>query len=235
MIMNLQQNLYQIKQLIKQYELDFSREPGSVLLLAVSKQQSIEAISQLFHLGVTHFGESYFQEAQQKINALKNMPICWHFIGPIQSNKTKGIATSFNWVHSVSRLKIAQHLNEYRPPHLAPLNICLQINLVNEKTKSGVPPEYAAELAFAASQLPHLNLRGLMTIPPPQQDTETQYDLFMQLNQLMHTLNQELRLNMDTLSMGMSDDLVSAIKAGASIVRVGRALFGERQKQNDAI
>ncbi|AWN73775.1 YggS family pyridoxal phosphate-dependent enzyme [Legionella anisa] len=228
--MSLQQNLYQIKQLIKQSELDFGREPGSVLLLAVSKQQSIEAISQLFHLGVTHFGESYFQEAQQKINALKNMPICWHFIGPIQSNKAKGIAISFSWVHSVSRLKIAQYLNEYRPTHLAPLNICLQISLVDEKTKSGIPPEDAAELALAISQLPHLKLRGLMTIPPPQHNTQTQYDLFIQLNQLMHTLNQELGLNMDTLSMGMSDDLVSAIEAGTTIVRVGRALFGERQK-----
>lgn len=230
MIMNLQQNLYQIKQLINQSELNFNRKPGSVLLLAVSKQQSIEVISQLFHLGVTHFGESYFQEAQQKINALKNMPLCWHFIGPIQSNKTKGIAASFSWVHSVSRLKIAQYLNEYRPTHLAPLNICLQINLVDEKTKSGIPLEAVAELALATSQLPHLKLRGLMTIPPPQQDTQTQYDLFIQLNQLMYSLNQKFGLNMDTLSMGMSDDLVPAIKAGATIVRVGRGLFGERQK-----
>lgn len=228
--MNLYQNLNQIKQLITQTELECGRKPGSVLLLAVSKQQSIEAISTLFQLGITHFGESYFQEAQQKINALKNMPLCWHFIGPIQSNKTRGIATSFSWVHSISRFKIAQHLNEYRPVDLGPLNICLQINLVDEKTKSGIPPEQAAELALAVSQLPHLKLRGLMTLPPPQHDTQIQYDLFIQLNQLMHSLNQELGLDMDTLSMGMSDDFVSAIKAGATIVRVGQALFGERQK-----
>ncbi|MCW8444262.1 YggS family pyridoxal phosphate-dependent enzyme [Fluoribacter gormanii] len=228
--MNFYQNLNQIKQLIAQTELECDRNPGSILLLAVSKQQSIEAIRELFHLGVTHFGESYFQEAQQKINALKNMPICWHFIGPIQSNKTKGIANSFSWVHSISRFKIAQYLNEYRPIELGPINVCLQISLVEEKTKSGIPPEHAAELALAISELPHLKLRGLMTIPPPQHDMRTQYELFMQLNQLMHSLNQELGLNMDTLSMGMSDDLVPAIKAGATIVRVGRALFGERQK-----
>ncbi len=228
--MNFHHNLNQIKQIVTQTELECDRTPGSVLLLAVSKQQSIKAINELFHLGINHFGESYFQEAQQKINALKNIPICWHFIGPIQSNKTKGIATSFSWVHSISRLKIAQQLNGYRPINLDPLNICLQISLVEEKTKSGIPPEEAAELALAVSQLPHLKLRGLMTIPPPQQDIQTQYEIFMQLNQLMHSLNHELGLNMDTLSMGMSDDLVPAIKAGATIVRIGRALFGERQK-----
>ncbi|QMT59672.1 YggS family pyridoxal phosphate-dependent enzyme [Legionella sp. PC997] len=228
--MNFYNNLKLIKELIRQTELECDRKPGSVLLLAVSKQQSIEAINELFQLGITNFGESYFQEAQKKIDAFKNSPICWHFIGPIQSNKTKGIATSFNWVHSISRFKIAQHLNEYRPRHLDPLNICLQINLVEEKTKSGIPPEHAAELALAVNQLPYLKLRGLMTIPPPQQDMQSQYEIFKQLNQLMHSLNRELGLNMDTLSMGMSDDLVPAIKAGATIVRVGRALFGERQK-----
>ncbi|MCW8398230.1 YggS family pyridoxal phosphate-dependent enzyme [Legionella sp. PATHC038] len=228
--MSLQQSLNQIKQLIIQTELECGRKPGSVLLLAVSKQQGIEAIRGLFQLGITHFGESYFQEAQSKINALNNIPICWHFIGPIQSNKTKGIATLFHWVHSISRLKIANYLNEYRPSNLAPLNICLQINLVDEQTKSGIPPEHAAELALAVSQLPHLKLRGLMTIPPPQKEMQAQYDLFIQLNQLMHSLNQELGLDMDTLSMGMSHDFVPAIKAGATIVRVGQALFGERQK-----
>ncbi|CAM2781318.1 pyridoxal-5'-phosphate dependent enzyme family [Legionella steigerwaltii] len=228
--MSLQQNLNQIKQLVTQTELESGRKPGSVLLLAVSKQQSIEAISELFQLGITHFGESYFQEAQPKINALKNIPICWHFIGPIQSNKTKGIATLFHWVHSISRLKIAHYLNEHRPRDLGPLNVCLQINLVDEKTKSGIPPQQATELALAVSQLPHLKLRGLMTIPPPQKKPQTQYDLFIQLNQLMHSLNQELGLDMDTLSMGMSHDFAPAIQAGATIIRVGQALFGKRQK-----
>lgn len=228
--MSLHQNLTQLKQLIIQTELECGRKPGSVLLLAVSKQQSIEAIRELFQLGITHFGESYFQEAQPKINALKDTPVCWHFIGPIQSNKTKGIASLFQWVHSISRLKIAHCLNEYRPSTLDPLNICLQVNLVDEKTKSGIAPEHVAELAMAVSQLPNLKLRGLMTIPPPQKEIQAQYELFNRLHQLMHSLNQELNLNMDTLSMGMSHDIVPAIKAGATIIRVGQALFGERQK-----
>ncbi|MGL5741064.1 MAG: YggS family pyridoxal phosphate-dependent enzyme [Legionella sp.] len=228
--MTLYQNLHEIQHLITQTAIASGRNPESILLLAVSKQQGIETIRELARLGISHFGESYFQEAQLKINAFKSMPLCWHFIGPIQSNKTKGIASSFSWVHSISRLKIAHQLNEYRPKNLDPLNVCLHINLVDETTKSGIPPEHASELAFAVSQLPHLKLKGLMTIPPPQKDHKKQYDLFMQLNQLMHYLNQQLQLNMDTLSMGMSDDLVPAIQAGATIVRIGRAIFGERQR-----
>lgn len=228
--MALYQNLNRVQQLITHAELASGREPGSVLLLAVSKQQSIAAIREVFHLGITHFGENYFQEAQKKIQALNDLPLCWHFIGPIQSNKTKGIATSFSWVHSINRLKVAQQLNQYRPANLALLNVCLQINLVNEISKSGIPAENAAELALAISQLPNLKLRGLMTIPPPQKDSQEQYHLFNKLKQLLQSLNQELGLNMDTLSMGMSDDLVPAIKAGATIVRIGQAIFGERQK-----
>lgn len=228
--MTIEHNLNQIKHLIKQAELQCGRQPDDVLLLAVSKQKTIQEITEAFHLGLKHFGENYFQEAQEKIDKLKNLPLCWHFIGPIQSNKTKGIATHFSWVHSVSRLKIAQLLNEHRPDHLAPLNICLQINLIAEESKSGIALEKAAELAIAVSNLPRLKLRGLMTIPPPQKEEQKQYDLFMQLNRLMHDLNLELGLNMDTLSMGMSDDLVPAINAGATIVRIGRAIFGERQR-----
>ncbi|MBI2785054.1 MAG: YggS family pyridoxal phosphate-dependent enzyme [Legionella longbeachae] len=228
--MNLYQNLNQVQQLITQAELASGRKSGSVLLLAVSKQQSVELIKEAFQFGIKHFGESYFQEAQKKINELQNLSICWHFIGPIQSNKTKGIASNFSWVHSINRYKIAYQLNEYRPKNLDPLNICLQINLVDEKTKAGISPEHAIELAQAVSQLPNLKLRGLMTLPPPQKNPQDQYDLFIQLNQLMHSLNNQLNLNMDTLSMGMSDDLVPAIKAGATIVRIGRALFGERQR-----
>lgn len=228
--MNLYQNLHQVQKLITQAEQMSGRKPGHVLLLAVSKQQSIETIEEASYLGINHFGESYFQEAQAKINALKHLALCWHFIGPIQSNKTKGIAASFDWVHSISRFKIASQLNEHRPPNLAPLNVCLQISLVDEKTKSGVTLENVNALAMAVSQLPNLKLRGLMTIPPPQKNPQTQYTLFMQLNQLMHALNQELGLRMDTLSMGMSDDLTSAIKAGATIVRIGRAIFGERNR-----
>lgn len=226
--MNLQQNLNQIHHLIRQTELESGRNIDEVLLLAVSKQQPVEKIIELFQLGIRNFGESYFQEAQNKISTLQRLPLCWHFIGPIQSNKTKGIANHFSWVHSINRLKIAQCLNKYRPPHLPPLNICLQINLIPEATKSGIPPTEVMQLALAVSQLPNLKLRGLMTIPPPEKNQHTQYHLFMQLNRLLHSINQELALEMDTLSMGMSNDLVPAIKAGATIVRIGKALFGER-------
>ncbi|CAM4501014.1 MAG: Pyridoxal phosphate homeostasis protein [Legionella sp.] len=229
--MTLQHNLNQIQQIIRQAALENGRNANEVLLLAVSKQQSAESIAQLFALGVCDFGENYFQEAQEKINALKDFPICWHFIGPIQSNKAKNIARDFNWVHSVNRLKIAQLLSEHRPSDLPPLNLCLQVNLIPEETKSGISPEEVTELALAVSQLPHLKLKGLMTIPPPEHDPQKQYELFMQMNQLLKFLNQQLGLNMDTLSMGMSDDLIPAIKAGATIVRIGRAIFGEREKK----
>lgn len=226
--MSLEQNLNHVRQLIAQAELISNRKPDSVLLLAVSKKQNIETITKAFQLGATHFGENYYQEALNKISALKDLPISWHFIGPIQSNKTKGIATHFSWVHSINRIIIARQLNEYRPVNLPPLNVCLQVNLVAEETKSGILPEQALELALAISQLPHLKLRGLMTIPPPQKNPEEQYDLLLQLNHLMHSINQESGLKMDTLSMGMSDDLIPAIKAGSTIVRIGRAIFGER-------
>lgn len=228
--MNLCKNIQKIHQSIIDAAQSCNRNPGNILLLAVSKQQSIEAIQEAYRLGITQFGESYFQEALQKIKSLEKLPISWHFIGPIQSNKTKGIATYFSWVHSISRLKIAQLLNTYRPKNLEPLNVCLQISLIEEKNKSGISPEQATELALAINQLPHLKLRGLMTIPPVQENPQKQYEVFLQLNQLMHSLNQELRLNMDTLSMGMSDDIVPAIKAGSTLVRIGRAIFGDRHR-----
>lgn len=233
--MNLYQNLNQVKQLIIQTALACDRPLESILLLAVSKQQSIDKIQEAFQLGISNFGENYFQEAQQKIEALKELPLHWHFIGPIQSNKTKGIASAFSWVHSISRFKIAYQLSEHRPRELNPLQVCLQINLIDEKSKSGISSEHAAELALAVSQLPHLKLRGLMTIPPPQKDPQIQYEVFIRLKKLMYSLNKQLGLNMDTLSMGMSDDLIPAIKAGSTIVRIGRAIFGERQKSNNQV
>lgn len=226
--MNIDQNLQKVRESIAQAAMTSNRSRDSILLLAVSKNQSIESITRAFHLDITNFGENYYQEALIKINTLKDLPICWHFIGTIQSNKTKGIATHFHWVHSVNRFIIARLLNEYRPYHLPPLNVCLQINLVAEETKSGILPEHAKELALTVSQLPNLKLRGLMTIPPPQRDQEEQYNLLLQLNQLKASINQETGLKMDTLSMGMSDDLTPAIKAGSTIVRIGRAIFGER-------
>lgn len=227
--MSISQNINKVRELIIQTELSTKRKPGSVLLLAVSKEQSTDSIKEAYQQGIGHFGENYFQEAQEKILALINLPICWHFIGPIQSNKTKGIAKHFSWVHSIDRNKTANLLNQFRTEPLPPLNVCLQINLVGEATKSGIAPEYANDLALEVSQLPNLKLRGLMTIPPPQNDERAQYHLFLKLNQLMQSINQTLNLKMDTLSMGMSDDLVPAIKAGSTIIRVGRAIFGERK------
>jgi PLP dependent protein len=227
--MTISHNIQTIKELITQAELNAHRDPGSVLLLAVSKQQSAAAIIEAFHHGVSHFGENYYQEARDKQEQLKDLPLYWHFIGPIQSNKTKGIAQHFDWVHSINRVKIAQLLNEHRGSDTKALQVCIQINLIEEESKSGIAVEEAAELAAAISQLPNLKLRGLMTIPPPQKNPEEQYSLLCALRELKDRLNQELDLHMDTLSMGMSDDLVPAIKAGSTIVRIGRALFGERR------
>ncbi len=227
--MSLGQRIQQLQQLIKDSEHSFKRESGSVLLLAVSKQQSSHDIEEAFNLGLTQFGENYYQEAEEKIKQLSHLNIIWHFIGPIQSNKTKGIATHFDWVHSINRITIAERLNQYRPSDLPPLNICLQINIIAEPSKSGINCEDAYALAQAVSQLPRLKLRGLMTIPPPQNALEEQGEVFRQLKELLDALNKKLGLSMDTLSMGMSDDIIPAIEAGATIVRIGRALFGERQ------
>lgn len=226
--MNMKHNIHHIKQVIARAEQDAHRKPGSVLLLAVTKTQKALHIEEVFSYGISHFGENYYQEALEKITQLQHLPLCWHFIGPIQSNKTKGIAAHFSWVHSVNRLKIAEALNQFRPAHLPPLNVCIQINLIEEESKSGINPEKAKELADAISTLPRLKLRGLMTIPPIQHEEQKQYDLLFQLNQLMHQINHQSGLEMDTLSMGMSDDLIPAIKAGATIVRIGRAIFGDR-------
>lgn len=222
--MTLAQRIQQIHELISQTEHTAHREPGSVLLLAVTKQQPESLIREAYTYGIRNFAESYLQEAQEKMQLLQELPICWHFIGPIQSNKTKGIATHFDWVHSLARQKDALYLNQYRATQ-KPLNVCIQVNLVNEASKSGIPPKEVPELAAFIAQLPHLTLRGLMTIPPPMHQELEQLHLFQQLKTLLQTTNQHLKLNMDTLSMGMSNDMIPAIKAGATIVRIGRALF----------
>lgn len=227
--MLIRQKVQQLQELIHEAELSCQRLAGSTMLLAVSKQQTIKAIESAYEAGIINFGENYYQEAKAKIDALHHRAINWHFIGPIQSNKTKGIAANFSWVHSINRTKIAQLLSQYRLSNLPPLNVCLHINLIDEASKAGVLPQQAQELAQAVSQLPNLKLRGLMTIPPPQDDPQQQFNVYMQLSELKAALNKQLGLSMDTLSMGMSDDLIPAINAGATIVRIGRALFGERQ------
>ncbi|MFJ4052269.1 YggS family pyridoxal phosphate-dependent enzyme [Pseudomonas sp. NPDC089743] len=200
------------------------RDPASLTLLAVSKTKPASAIRELHAAGVCDFGENYLQEALAKQQDLQDLPLIWHFIGPIQSNKTKAIAEHFDWVHSVDRLKIAQRLSEQRPPSLPPLNICLQVNVSGEASKSGCAPEDLQGLANAVATLPNLRLRGLMAIPEPSEDRAEQEAAFASLRQLQEGLN----LGLDTLSMGMSHDLEAAIAQGATWVRIGTALFGAR-------
>ncbi|HLV19159.1 MAG TPA: YggS family pyridoxal phosphate-dependent enzyme [Pseudomonas sp.] len=200
------------------------RDPEQVRLLAVSKTHPAAAIRAAYACGQVDFGENYLQEALAKQQELADLPLRWHFIGPIQSNKTRAIATHFDWVHSVDRLKIAQRLAEQRPEELPPLNICLQVNVSGEASKSGCAPEELPALAEAAAQLPRLKLRGLMAIPEPTDDVAAQRAAFARLRELQAGLPYEL----DTLSMGMSHDLESAIAEGATWVRIGTAVFGAR-------
>ncbi|WP_339408935.1 YggS family pyridoxal phosphate-dependent enzyme [Pseudomonas sp. EA_35y_Pfl2_R5] len=200
------------------------RDCAAVGLLAVSKTKPAEAIRQAFAAGTRDFGENYLQEALDKQAELSDLPLTWHFIGPIQSNKTKPIAEHFAWVHSVDRLKIAQRLSDQRPAHLPALNICLQVNVSGEASKSGCNPDELPALAQAVTQLPNLRLRGLMTIPEPTDNTNEQRAAFARLRELQ----QDLNLDLDTLSMGMSHDLEAAIAEGATWVRIGTALFGAR-------
>ncbi len=200
-----------------------------VQLLAVSKKKPTSVIEEAYHLGQRHFGESYLQEALEKQAALRALPgICWHFIGPIQSNKTRDIASHFQWVHSVDRLKVATRLNEQRPKHLPPLNICLQVNISAEASKSGVTETDLPAMVKAVKQLPGLKLRGLMAIPARAITPQAQRIPFKAMADHLTRLNQQCALHMDTLSMGMTDDLEAAIAEGATIVRVGTALFGKR-------
>jgi len=200
------------------------RDPDTVGLRAVSKTQPAEAIREANGAGLSDFGENYLQEALEKQADLADLALTWHFIGPIQSNKTRAIAEHFDWVHSVDRLKIAQRLSEQRPTELPPLNVCLQVNVSGEASKSGCAPQDVAELARTIATLPNLRLRGLMAIPEPTDDRAEQHAAFARLRQLQ----QVLALELDTLSMGMSQDLEAAIAEGATWVRIGTALFGAR-------
>ena len=203
------------------------RAPHEVTLLAVSKTFGADAIQAAFAAGQTAFGENYIQEAVEKIAALKHLPLQWHCIGPVQSNKTRLVAEHFDWVHTVDRLKIAQRLSEQRPPALPPLQVCLQVNVDGGVTKSGVAPDDALALAKDIAQLPRLRLRGLMCIPEPAADFVAACAIFKRARALFDALNAE-GLELDTLSMGMSADLEAAIASGSTMVRVGSAIFGGR-------
>ncbi len=205
------------------------RDPQSVQLIAVSKTQPPEAVADAYAWGQRRFGENYLQEALEKQSALSDLrDLEWHFIGPIQSNKTRAIAEKFHWVHSVDRLKIAQRLNEQRPEHLAPLNICVQVNIDDESTKSGVSLAELPALVTAIAPLTRLKVRGLMAIPAATNDPDQQRRAFAKLRAALQVLNLQ-GLRMDTLSMGMSGDMEAAIAEGATFVRVGTDIFGVRQ------
>ena len=207
------------------------RDPNRIALIAVSKTFPVRDIQAAYAAGQRAFGESYVHEAIAKITALAgeslDQPIEWHYIGPVQSNKTRAIAEHFQWVHSVDRLKIAQRLSEQRPPGLAPQNLCIQVNISGEASKSGVQAAELLPLVRQVVALPNLRLRGLMAIPEPTTDTTLQRKRFARLRQLKDDLLAH-GIELDTLSMGMSDDLEAAVAEGATLVRVGRAIFGER-------
>lgn len=203
------------------------RNVAEVHLLAVSKTFPAESVREAYRAGQSAFGENYLQEALDKIAALRDLPLEWHFIGPIQSNKTRAIAENFAWVHSVDRLKIAERLSTQRPADMPPLNVCIQVNVSREESKSGIAPEEALQLAVAVRRLPHLKLRGLMSIPAPVADEAAQHIPFVQMRFLLEQLNIE-GMELDTLSMGMSHDFPAAIQEGATIVRIGTAIFGQR-------
>ncbi len=220
-------NLQATRGAIADAALRANRRAGDITLLAVSKTFPPDAVREAYQAGQRAFGENYLQEALDKIEQLRDLPLEWHFIGPIQSNKTRPIAEHFAWVHSVDRLKIAERLSAQRPAALPPLNLCIQVNVSGEQSKSGIAPSEALALAQAVARLPNVVLRGLMAIPASADDPEAQRKPFAHLRQLLLQINAH-GLHLDTLSMGMSQDMEAAILEGATIVRIGSAIFGTR-------
>ena len=226
--MSISQNLATISQQIQQYCHQANRPEQSVKLLAVSKTKPISAIAEAIEAGQRAFGENYVQEGIEKIQHFANNDTLeWHFIGLLQSNKTRVVAEHFDWVQTIDRLKIAQRLNEQRPEHLPELNVLIQINISDEASKSGISAKEMLELATQISQLSRLKLRGLMAIPKPESEPEQQKIALAQMNELFLQLQSQFG-GIDTLSMGMSDDMQSAIECGSTMVRIGTAIFGAR-------
>lgn len=224
---NMAQAVASLTQSIRAAEREFGRPEGSVALLAVSKARSSAEVRAAAEAGQRDFGENYVQEALPKIGALVNPPLCWHFIGPIQSNKTRDIALNFHWVHSIDRARIARRLDAGRPEGRPPLNVCIQMNIDAEDTKSGIGPEALRELAAEVASLPRLRLRGLMAMPAPVTGFDSQRRPFRRLREHLEELNGE-GFGLDTLSMGTTADLRAAIAEGSTMVRVGTGLFGPR-------
>ncbi len=223
-------NLHAVRQRIGKACATSHRAPESVQLLAVSKNFDAATVQLAIAAGLTDFGENYLQEGLAKIAALQGQNLRWHFIGPIQSNKTRNLAEQFDWVHSVDRLKIAQRLSEQRPAELSPLNVCVQVNISGEASKSGCTPDEALALCQAVAVLPRLRLRGLMAIPAPASPGADAHAPFRALRELFEQARTVTGLGagFDTLSAGMSDDLEAAIAEGSTMVRIGTAIFGSR-------
>ena len=228
---NLPEHLQSIRERLAAAAATAGRNVDSITLLAASKDQPPERVRAVAAAGVRHFGESYLQEALQKMAALRDLPVTWHFIGRLQTNKTRQVAGAFEWVHGVDRLKIAERLSQQRPPDAPPLNLCLQVNVAGESSKGGVPASELPALAAAVAKLPRLKLRGLMCIPPDEPDPARQRHWFAALRRELESLN-AAGARLDTLSMGMSGDFESAVLEGATIVRIGTALFGPRPRTN---
>ena len=220
-------NLQAVKTRIQRAITAAGRHPGAVHLLAVSKTWPLNCVLEAAAAGQVAFGENYVQEGCEKAALTVDRHLEWHFIGPLQSNKSRQVAEHFAWVHSIDRLKIAERLSAQRPPHLPPLQVCVQVNVSGEASKSGCAPAEAPALCRAVAALPHLQLRGLMAIPEPADDEAAQRAPFRQLREIYEQLRAD-GLPLDTLSMGMSHDLEAAIAEGATIVRIGTAIFGER-------
>lgn len=227
MTVSIAENLREVHARAARAALDCGRDPQSITVLAVSKTFDHMAVLEAMQSGQRNFGENYLQEALEKQEAVARPELIWHFIGPIQSNKTRGIAENFAWVHSIDRLKIAERLSAQRPVSAPPLNVCIEVNVSSEASKSGVLPEALASFVDEVAVLPRLKLRGLMAIPAPTTDPAKQRAAFRQVRELFDGLNQR-GCPLDTLSMGMSADLEAAIAEGATLVRIGTAIFGLR-------
>lgn len=229
--MKITANLERIRNEINNAEKQFLREAGSVSLLAVSKTRTIDEIMTAIDSGQRHFGENYCQEAIEKIESIKQPDIVWHFIGPIQSNKTSLIAQHFDWVHTVNRIKIARRLDQSRPEDSAPINICIQINISGEDSKSGIAIDYAEDFIDELEQFKRLKIRGLMALPAPCDNFDEQRSAFSQLHQKFTVLKQG-KSEFDTLSIGTSQDMLAAIAEGATILRIGTTIFGPRNTKS---
>ena len=224
---NIEKNLNRIRARIVQAAQACDRDPDSILLLAVSKRKPATDIRCAWELGQKDFGENYLQEAQQKMRELEDLDVCWHFIGAIQSNKTRNIAEAFDWAHCIDRVKIARRLSDQRPAGMKPLDVCIQVNIDHEDSKAGIDLDQLPGLAREICDLPGIRLRGLMSIPAPRETFDEQRIAFARLAKALSALRQQ-GIDCDTLSMGMTQDMDAAIAEGSTLVRIGTAIFGER-------